>query len=128
MFAQYLLGRDPLEREQIYNDLKRGSAQARSHGHRAVDIALWDIAGKLYDAPVSQLLGGFRTSLPAYASTYHGDDNGGLTRRRRLASSPCGARRWAIRRSRSTAGARADRARGRHGPADAPARSATGWT
>jgi L-alanine-DL-glutamate epimerase-like enolase superfamily enzyme len=43
-----------------------------------LDIALWDIAGKAYDAPVYELLGGFRTSLPAYASTYHGDENGGL--------------------------------------------------
>ena len=43
-----------------------------------IDIALWDIAGKVYDAPVYELLGGFRTSLPAYASTYHGDENGGL--------------------------------------------------
>ena len=43
-----------------------------------VDIALWDIAGKLYDAPVYELLGGYRKNLPAYASTYHGDENGGL--------------------------------------------------
>jgi L-alanine-DL-glutamate epimerase-like enolase superfamily enzyme len=34
-----------------------------------VDIALWDLAGRLYGAPVWQLLGGFRTQLPAYAST-----------------------------------------------------------
>jgi L-alanine-DL-glutamate epimerase-like enolase superfamily enzyme len=38
-----------------------------------VDIALWDIAGKYYGAPVYELLGGFRKKLPAYASTYHGD-------------------------------------------------------
>jgi L-alanine-DL-glutamate epimerase-like enolase superfamily enzyme len=79
MLANYLLGRDPLQREQIYNDLKRGLRKHDRMGIGPVDIALWDIAGKLYDAPVSQLLGGFRTSLPAYASTYHGDDNGGLS-------------------------------------------------
>jgi L-alanine-DL-glutamate epimerase-like enolase superfamily enzyme len=43
-----------------------------------VDIALWDIAGKVHQAPVWQLLGGWKSSLPAYASTYHGDENGGL--------------------------------------------------
>src|SRR6185437_16600513 len=80
MFAPYLIGRNPLERELIYNDLKRALRKHDRMGIGPVDIALWDIAGKLYDAPVSQLLGGWRTSVPAYASTYHGDDNGGLSR------------------------------------------------
>ncbi|MBV9169348.1 MAG: mandelate racemase [Chloroflexi bacterium] len=79
MCAGYLLGKDPLQRERIYNDLKRGLRKHDRMGIGPVDICLWDIAGKLYNAPVSQLLGGFRTSLPAYASTYHGDDNGGLS-------------------------------------------------
>jgi L-alanine-DL-glutamate epimerase-like enolase superfamily enzyme len=79
MFAGYLLGKDALERERIYNDLKRGLRKHDRMGIGPVDIALWDIAGKLYDAPVSQLLGGFRKTLPAYASTYHGDENGGLS-------------------------------------------------
>jgi len=79
MLAHYLLGRDPLQRELIYNDLKRALRKHDRMGIGPVDIALWDIAGKVHDASVSQLLGGFRRTLPAYASTYHGDDNGGLS-------------------------------------------------
>lgn len=79
MCAQYLLGRNPLERELIWNDLKRALRKQDRFGQGPIDIALWDIAGKLYDAPVYELLGGWRTSLPAYASTYHGDENGGLS-------------------------------------------------
>jgi L-alanine-DL-glutamate epimerase-like enolase superfamily enzyme len=77
--AGYLLGRNPLQREIIWHDLKRAQRLATGTPPGAVDIALWDIAGKLYDAPIHQLLGGWRTRLPGYASTYHGDENGGLT-------------------------------------------------
>ena len=44
-----------------------------------LDVALWDFAGKVYNAPIHQLLGGWRKTIPAYASTYHGDENGGLS-------------------------------------------------
>jgi L-alanine-DL-glutamate epimerase-like enolase superfamily enzyme len=43
-----------------------------------IDIALWDLAGNYYDAPIHELLGAYRERIPAYASTYHGDENGGL--------------------------------------------------
>jgi L-alanine-DL-glutamate epimerase-like enolase superfamily enzyme len=76
--AHYLIGKNPLERELIYNDLKRALRKNDRFGIAPIDIALWDIAGKLYDAPVYQLLGGYRTALPCYASTTHGDENGGL--------------------------------------------------
>lgn len=78
MVAPYLIGRSALERERIWNDLKRALRKHDRFGIGPIDIALWDIAGKVYDAPVSELLGGYRTRIPAYASTYHGDDNGGL--------------------------------------------------
>ena len=45
------------------------------HAVAAVDIALWDIAGKYYNQPVCQLLGGaFHKRLRAYASTLFGAD------------------------------------------------------
>ena len=67
-----VLGRDPLERDAIwhlaYNLL-------RDHGQKGmplqalsgVDIALWDIAGKVAGLPVHTLLGGaHRRSVPVY--------------------------------------------------------------
>lgn len=72
--APRLLGRDALERESIYDDMKRAHRQYDHMGFGHLDIALWDLAGKRYGAPVSELLGGWRTRLPAYASTTHGDD------------------------------------------------------
>jgi L-alanine-DL-glutamate epimerase-like enolase superfamily enzyme len=77
--AQYLLGKNALEREQIYNDTKRGLRHYAMLGVGVIDILLWDIAGKLYDEPIYRLLGGTKKPLPAYASTLHGDENGGLS-------------------------------------------------
>lgn len=78
MFANYLIGKDPTQRELIYNDVKRAMRKFDKMGLGPIDNALWDLAGKFYGAPVYELLGGYRTSLPCYASTMHGDRNGGL--------------------------------------------------
>ena len=78
MLAPNLLGRDAEEREGIYDDLKREMRQYDHMGHGPLDIALWDLAGKKYGCSVSRLLGGYRKRLPAYASTYMADRNGGL--------------------------------------------------
>ena len=77
--AHYALGKNPFEREKIYNDLKRGLRHTGVTAISGLDIALWDFAGKAYGAPIYQLLGGWRKTIPAYASTYHGDENGGLS-------------------------------------------------
>ncbi len=78
MVAHYLLGKNALQRELIWNDIKRALRKHDRFGLGSIDIALWDIAGKAYNAPIHELLGGYRTTLPAYASTFHGDENGGL--------------------------------------------------
>jgi len=79
MLAPHLLGRDPEQRELIYDDLKRELRAYDHMGHGVFDIALWDLAGKKYGSSVSRLLGGFRKRIPAYASTYHGQlEPGGL--------------------------------------------------
>ena len=77
--ADYLLGKNPFEREKIYNDLKRGLRHTDRTAISAIDVPLWDFAGKCFGVPIYKLLGGYKRTLPAYASTYHGDENGGLS-------------------------------------------------
>lgn len=60
-WRSYLIGKDPLQIEHHWQYLARnshfmGSAVGGSLG--AIDIALWDIKGKHYQAPVYELLGG----------------------------------------------------------------------
>lgn len=77
MLAPHLPGRDPDQREGIWQDLRR-EVRAYDHmGHGPLDIALWDLAGRRRNVSVARLLGGFRTRLPTYASSYHGQDEGG---------------------------------------------------
>jgi L-alanine-DL-glutamate epimerase-like enolase superfamily enzyme len=78
MFAEYLVGKNPLDRERHWSESKRALRKYDRMGIGPVDIALWDFAGKYYDASIHELLGTYRTRLPAYASTYPGDRNGGL--------------------------------------------------
>ncbi|ELZ18793.1 mandelate racemase/muconate lactonizing protein [Haloterrigena salina JCM 13891] len=77
-YAEYLVGKNPLKRERHWSEIKRALRKYDRMGIGPLDIALWDFAGKYYDAPIHELLGTYRTEFPAYASTYHGDDNGGL--------------------------------------------------
>ena len=74
-----LIGKDPLEREHLYQHCRRLHRHLGGVGYSAIDICLWDYAGQRFGAPVWQLLGGYRKRIPAYASTLHGDRNGGLS-------------------------------------------------
>ena len=78
MLAPMLIGCEAEERTGIFENLKREARQFDHMGHGPLDIALWDWQGHALNCSVSTLLGGHRKSLPAYASTYHGDRSGGL--------------------------------------------------
>lgn len=60
-FKRYLVGEDPLRIEHHWQYLYRNShfrGAAIMGALSAIDIALWDIAGKHFGVPVHQLLGG----------------------------------------------------------------------
>ena len=72
-----LVGADPLDREVLWHRMyhttrdygRKGTVVA---GISAIDIALWDIAGKAYGVPIYQLLGGaFRNKVEAYATGFY---------------------------------------------------------
>jgi L-alanine-DL-glutamate epimerase-like enolase superfamily enzyme len=63
VIAPKLLGRDPLAIDRIAKDLVGylgfRSTGAEMRGNSALDIALWDLFGKVTGQPIAQLLGGF---------------------------------------------------------------------
>ena len=66
-----LTGQDPLQREWLWHriwEIDR-TEELPLPMLGIVDVALWDLAGRAAGMPVWQVLGGFRTSIPAYAST-----------------------------------------------------------
>jgi L-alanine-DL-glutamate epimerase-like enolase superfamily enzyme len=72
--APALIGQDPLDHAVLQDRLlhrfaKLGPEGALTGALAAIDIALWDLKGKLLGQPIYKLLGGaWRTSLPFYAS------------------------------------------------------------
>jgi L-alanine-DL-glutamate epimerase-like enolase superfamily enzyme len=71
--APLLIGQDPLNTERLWERMY-ALAGAVGRDARAVvgaigglDIALWDLKGRILGCPVHRLLGGFRDEIPAYA-------------------------------------------------------------
>lgn len=68
-----LLGEDPREIERLWELMHR---RAYKHGRggiviaaiSGIDIALWDLRGKMAGMPLWRLLGGYRRRVPAYAT------------------------------------------------------------
>jgi len=65
-----ILGMDPSEIEKISRKLTTYigalSSGVETRARSAIDIALWDIAGKVANKPIYQLLGGEVRSIPIY--------------------------------------------------------------
>jgi L-rhamnonate dehydratase len=71
--AQHLVGRDPLDTRMIWDIMNRFDRHSRSGvmmmAISAVDIALWDLKGKILGLPVYKILGGGRSRIRPYIST-----------------------------------------------------------
>src|SRR5256885_8030356 len=72
--ASELVGKDPFDHavlldSALHKFVKLGPEGALTGALAALDIALWDLKGKLLGQPIYKLLGGaWRTALPFYAS------------------------------------------------------------
>lgn len=80
LFNKFLIGRDPLKRELLYQKIYQGF-MIRHPDYVAMgvlsafDIALWDICGKHFDTPVYNLLGGkVRDRIRTYSYVYDYED------------------------------------------------------
>src|SRR5947209_12843585 len=71
--GEFILGQDPMQVGRIWRDLEgvsiRHTGGIAFKGMSGIDSALWDIRGKVLNAPVWQLLGGkMRDELRLYWS------------------------------------------------------------
>ena len=66
-----ILGENPCNVEMLFKRIRQFGTQARGAGGVcAVEMALWDLAGKAYGVPVYQLLGGkYRDRVRVYVDT-----------------------------------------------------------
>ena len=64
-----LMGQNPLDIGSLWHKLWHCNRYASLRSIGALDIALWDIAGKVANMSIHRLLGTCRDSVPAYASS-----------------------------------------------------------
>lgn len=77
-----VIGQDPFNVERIWEKMylpkvygRKGLATRAISG---IDIALWDIRGKVAGRSVCQMLGGYNDSIPAYIAGGYYEDGKGL--------------------------------------------------
>lgn len=70
-FKHLLLGQNPCNIDMIFRTIKKFGGPAREGGGvSGIELALWDIIGKVYGVPCYQFLGGkYRTHIRLYADT-----------------------------------------------------------
>lgn len=92
--SPFLFGGDPLQSETLWQLMHRRSFDFARRGVllaslSAIDVALWDLRGKLLDQPVSILLGGRRRErVKVYATGMYFSEGENLPQR--LADEACG--------------------------------------
>ena len=71
-----IVGENPLQIDKLFRKIKQFGGHARQAGGVcSIEMALWDIAGKAYGAPVYAMLGGkFRDKIRIYADTEESKD------------------------------------------------------
>src|SRR5947208_675238 len=76
MLKSRLLNENPCNIDKIFRKVKQFGSHARQGGGVcAIEMALWDLAGKAYNVPIWQMLGGkFRDTVRCYADTTESHD------------------------------------------------------
>ena len=72
-----IVGENPLQLDKLFRKIKQFGGHARQGGGvSAIEMALWDIAGKVYNVPVYAMIGGgkFRDRIRIYADTTESKD------------------------------------------------------
>ncbi|UXN73286.1 mandelate racemase/muconate lactonizing enzyme family protein [Devosia sp. A8/3-2] len=71
MLKSRLIGENPCDIDRLFRRIKQFGGHGRQGGGvSAVEIALWDLAGKAYGVPIYQMLGGrFREKVRIYCDT-----------------------------------------------------------
>jgi L-alanine-DL-glutamate epimerase-like enolase superfamily enzyme len=76
MLKSRILGENPCNVDKIFRKIRQFGGESRQAGGVCgIEMALWDLAGKAYNVPVYQMLGGkFRDKIRCYADTTESDD------------------------------------------------------